>query len=40
LILSMSIPNLIGVFLMSGMIRKELDRYWVRYKNGDLLPKD
>jgi AGCS family alanine or glycine:cation symporter len=40
LILSMSIPNLIGVFLMSGMIRKELDRYWVRYKSGDLLPKD
>jgi AGCS family alanine or glycine:cation symporter len=37
LILSMAIPNLIGVFLMSSMIRKELDRYWLKYKNGELV---
>lgn len=36
LILSMSIPNLLGVFLMSGMIKSELDRYWARYKSGEL----
>lgn len=39
MILSMAIPNLLGVFLMSNRIRAELDRYWARYKSGDLLPK-
>jgi AGCS family alanine or glycine:cation symporter len=38
LILSMSIPNLLGVFIMSGMIKSELDRYWARYKSGELKP--
>lgn len=39
MILSMAIPNLIGVFLLSNRIRSELDRYWARYKSGELLPK-
>lgn len=39
MILSMAIPNLIGVFLLSNRIRAELDRYWARYKSGELLPK-
>jgi alanine or glycine:cation symporter, AGCS family len=38
LILSMAIPNLLGVFIMSHMIRTELDRYWAKYKNGELKP--
>lgn len=37
LILAMSVPNLIGVFLMSNLIRKHLDEYWSRYKSGELL---
>lgn len=39
MILSMSIPNLLGVFLMSGMIKRELDHYWAKYKSGELKPK-
>ena len=39
LILAMSVPNLIGVFLMSSMIRKELDKYWLEYKSGAMEPK-
>jgi alanine or glycine:cation symporter, AGCS family len=38
LILAMSVPNLIGVFLMSNLIRRELDRYWLSYKNGEMKP--
>ena len=40
LILAMSVPNLIGVFLMSGMIRRELDKYWADYKSGAMEPKN
>jgi AGCS family alanine or glycine:cation symporter len=36
LILSMAVPNLIGVFLLSGVIRKEMDSYWKSYKAGEL----
>ena len=39
LILAMSVPNLIGVFLMSSMIRTELDKYWLEYKSGAMEPK-
>ena len=39
LIHAMSVPNLIGVFLMSSMIRKELDKYWLEYKSGAMEPK-
>ena len=36
LILSMSVPNLIGVFLMSGIIRREMDQYIQDLKAGKL----
>lgn len=36
LILSMAVPNLIGVFLLSGVIRREMDAYWKSYKAGEL----
>jgi len=36
LILAMSVPNLIGVFLMSNLIKKELDKYWAEYKSGEM----
>ena len=39
MILSMSIPNLLGVFLMSGLIKRELDTYWGKYKRGELAVK-
>jgi alanine or glycine:cation symporter, AGCS family len=36
MILSMSVPNLIGVFLLSGRIRQALDDYWGRYQRGEI----
>jgi alanine or glycine:cation symporter, AGCS family len=38
MILGMSIPNLLGVFLLSGLVRRELDGYWKRYRAGELEP--
>ncbi|MBL8869457.1 MAG: alanine:cation symporter family protein [Planctomycetaceae bacterium] len=37
LILSMSVPNLIGVFLMSGVIKRSLDAYLLDLKNGKIV---
>lgn len=38
MILSMSLPNLLGVMLLSGKVRRALDAYWTEYKNGELEP--
>jgi AGCS family alanine or glycine:cation symporter len=39
MILSMAFPNILGVALLSGKIRRRLDDYWRRYKAGELDPK-
>ncbi len=36
MILGMSIPNLIGVFLLSGIVKRQLDLYWAKYTSGEL----
>lgn len=36
MILGMSFPNLLGVLLLSGLVKRELDKYWIKYKNGEL----
>jgi AGCS family alanine or glycine:cation symporter len=36
MILGMAFPNLLGVFLLSGKVRRELDAYWTRYKAGEF----
>jgi len=36
MILSMAFPNILGVALLSGKIRRRLDDYWQRYKAGEL----
>ncbi len=36
LILGMSFPNILGVVLLSGKVKRELDRYWEKYKSGEL----
>ena len=35
--LAMSLPNLLGCFLMSGMIARELNQYMSRLKSGEML---
>ncbi len=36
MILAMAVPNLLGVFLLSGVVHEELTDYWKRYKSGQL----
>lgn len=39
MILAMSIPNLLGIILLSGKIRRALDNYWHLYQTGQLEPR-
>ena len=36
LILSMALPNILGLFLLSGKVKAKLDDYWSRKKSGQL----
>ncbi|MFK8113446.1 MAG: alanine/glycine:cation symporter family protein [Rubripirellula sp.] len=36
MILGMSFPNLLGVFLLSGIVKRQLDSYWKKYQNDEL----
>ena len=36
LILSLSIPNVLGLYILSGKVRRGLDDYWERYTSGKL----
>ncbi len=36
MILSMAFPNIIGVVILSGKIKRALDEYWTSYKNGEF----
>jgi AGCS family alanine or glycine:cation symporter len=36
MILGMAFPNILGVVLLSGRVKRELDEYWARYKAGQL----
>jgi AGCS family alanine or glycine:cation symporter len=40
MILGMSFPNLLGVFLLSGIVKRQLDLYWQKYKRNEILPAD
>jgi AGCS family alanine or glycine:cation symporter len=39
LILGMAFPNILGVALLSGKVKRDLDDYWKRYKAGELEKK-
>lgn len=36
MILGMAFPNLLGVYILSGKVRKMLDEYWAKYKGGEF----
>jgi len=36
LILGMSLPNILGLILLSGKVRRGLDEYWGKYQRGEL----
>lgn len=37
MLLGLALPNLLGVFLLSGVVKRRLDDYWDRYRHGDIL---
>jgi AGCS family alanine or glycine:cation symporter len=39
MIFSMALPNLVGVVLLSGRVRRALDDYWRRYRAGGFQPR-
>jgi len=39
LILGMAFPNILGVVLLSGKVKRALDAYWAKYQSGELAPK-
>jgi AGCS family alanine or glycine:cation symporter len=36
MILGMAIPNIIGVVMLSGVVKGELDGYWIKVKSGEF----
>jgi AGCS family alanine or glycine:cation symporter len=38
MLLGMGLPNLLGVFLLSGVVKRNLDDYWDRYRSGMIVP--
>jgi AGCS family alanine or glycine:cation symporter len=36
MILSMAFPNILGLLLLSGKVRDELDKYWTKYQAGEF----
>jgi AGCS family alanine or glycine:cation symporter len=36
MLLGMCLPNLLGVFILSGVVKRRLDVYWAEYKAGEL----
>ena len=40
LLFIMAIPNLIGVYLLMPVVKREVDRYWRRLKTGEIRPCD
>ena len=39
LILSMALPNILGVLLLSGKVKHQLDDYWSKVKSGEVKPR-
>jgi AGCS family alanine or glycine:cation symporter len=39
MILGMSFPNILGVYILSGKVSRELKHYWTRYRNGQMQPQ-
>ena len=37
MILSMSFPNMLGLVIMSGIVKRSLDGYWAKYKAGEFV---
>jgi AGCS family alanine or glycine:cation symporter len=38
MILGMAFPNLLGALMLSGIVKRELDDYWRRLRDGSFAP--
>ena len=38
MILGMAFPNILGLLLLSGKVRRSLDVYWGKLKSGEMKP--
>jgi AGCS family alanine or glycine:cation symporter len=36
----MAFPNLAGVVILSGVLKRELDDYWARLRSGEITPHE
>ena len=39
MILGMSFPNILGVYILSGHVSRSLKDYWTRYRTGQMQPE-
>lgn len=39
MVLGMALPNILGLYLLSGTVRRALDDYWSRLKSGEMKPR-
>ena len=37
MILGMAFPNFIGLYIMSGTVKRRLDDYWAKLKSGEMV---
>ena len=38
MILGMAFPNILGVVLLSGRVKREFDAYWAKKTSGEMRP--
>lgn len=38
MILGMALPNVLGLYFLSGMVKGDLDSYWAKLKSGEIKP--
>jgi len=38
MVLGMAFPNILGLYLLSGKVKRALDTYWVKLKSGEMKP--
>lgn len=38
MILAMAVPNILGLYILSGVVKQSFDDYWGKYRRGDFIP--
>ncbi len=40
MILAMAVPNILGLYILSGVVKRSFDDYWLKYKAGEFVPNN